>query len=136
MVNRLMYISVGLVLAILLSVAVLPGGAAAQSASRDISKTLSRLDNNPRYQGRILGTHLRQDGDQFLYEVRILRPDDRIILVYIDPKTGGVVGDSERSAQRPPRQRDGSNRRQNDNPGFSHGFSAPLLPGQQQNRRQ
>lgn len=75
-----------------------PEKAPAQDASREIAETLSRLKNNPRYRGRVLGTHLRRDGRDVLYEVRILRRrDDRVILVYIDPETGGVVGDSERS---------------------------------------
>ncbi len=73
-----------------------PAPAYAQGGSGDISLALSRLKNNPRYQGRILGTHLKRGSGQYLYEVRILRPDDRVILVYIDPETGGVVGDSER----------------------------------------
>lgn len=89
-----------------LAIACLPGGDAAwaQNAVRDISDSLSRLKNNPRYDGRVLGTHLRRDGSGYLYEVRILRRrDDRVILVYIDPETGGVVGDSERSARPPSR---------------------------------
>ena len=72
----------------------------AQSGSPEIAGALSRLKNNPRYQGRILGTHVKRNSGRLLYEVRILRPDDRVILVYIDPQTGGVVGDSERSKQR------------------------------------
>lgn len=84
-----------------------PGGGAAYAQSMgDISGTLSRLKNNPRYQGRILGTHIRQNRDGYVYEVRILRPDDRIILVYIDPQTGGVVGDSDRSRGRNTRNGD------------------------------
>ena len=79
--------------------------AAAQSRSPGLGASLSRLQNNPRYQGRILGTHVVRRQSRQLYEVRILRPDDRVILVYIDPKTGGVVGDSERN-------RAGKNRRQ------------------------
>lgn len=71
--------------------------AVAADNMRDLSGTLSRLKNNPRYQGRILGTHIKPNGNGFLYEVRILRRDDRVILVYIDPETGGVVGDSERT---------------------------------------
>ncbi len=67
----------------------------AQTGSPEISGALSRLKNNPRYRGRILGTHVKRDGGRYLYEVRILRPDDRVVLVYIDPQTGGVVGDSE-----------------------------------------
>lgn len=68
----------------------------AQSGTPEIAGALSRLKNNPRYQGRILGTHVKRDSGRLLYEVRILRPDDRVILVYIDPETGGVVGDSDR----------------------------------------
>lgn len=72
----------------------------AQSGSPEIAGALSRLKNNPRYQGRILGTHVKRNRGRLLYEVRILRPDDRVILVYIDPQTGGVVGDSERRQRR------------------------------------
>ena len=82
----------------------------AQSGPPEIAGALARLKNNPRYQGRILGTHAKPNGGRYLYEVRILRPDDRVILVYIDPQTGGVVGDSDRRQQRratnPPRPRD------------------------------
>jgi len=71
--------------------------AVAAENTRDLSGTLSRLKNNPRYQGRVLGTHIKRNNGGYLYEVRILRRDDRVILVYIDPETGGVVGDSERT---------------------------------------
>ncbi len=74
------------------------GEAMAAENPRELSAALSRLKNNPRYQGRILGTHIRRDNAGFQYEVRILRRDDRVILVYIDPETGGVIGDSERSS--------------------------------------
>ena len=86
---------------------------AAQGSSGDLGAALSRLKNNPRYQGRILGTHTVPKGDSFLYEVRILRRDDRVILVYIDPATGGVVGDSERQGARraTPQTRSNSTRR-------------------------
>ncbi len=74
-----------------------PGsGAAYAQPSGEIAGALSRLKNNPRYRGRILGVHVRQQRRGYVYEVRILRPDDRVILVYIDPATGGVIGDSER----------------------------------------
>ena len=66
----------------------------AQAGSGDLSGALSRLKSDPRYQGRILGTHIVSQSGRRVYEVRILRPDDRIILVYIDPRTGSVVGDS------------------------------------------
>ena len=72
----------------------------AQSGPPEIAGALSRLKNNSRYQGRILGTHVKETRGRYLYEVRILRPDDRVILVYIDPQTGGVVGDSDRRQQR------------------------------------
>jgi plasmid stabilization system protein ParE len=72
------------------------GPAVAQSRGGDLSASLQRLQNNPRYQGRIIGTQIRRTARGALYEVQILRPDDRVIVVYIDPATGGVVGDSQR----------------------------------------
>lgn len=72
------------------------GPAVAQSRGGDLSGSLERLQNNPRYQGRIIGTQIRRTERGALYEVQILRSDDRVIVVYIDPNTGGVVGDSER----------------------------------------
>ncbi len=96
-----------------LAVLAVPEPVAAQGASRDIAETLSRLKNNPRYRGRVLGTHIRRNGGKYLYEVRILRRDDRVILVYIDPETGGVVGDSERSGIRPSRPRRGVQKNRN-----------------------
>jgi uncharacterized membrane protein YkoI len=85
----------------LLCAAVPSERAMAQNGARDITASLSRLKNIPRYQGRVLGTHIKRDGERYLYEVRILRRDDRVILVYIDPETGGVVGDSISSNARP-----------------------------------
>jgi len=74
--------------------------AAAQSrGGGDLSSSLQRLQNNPRYRGRIIGTQIRHTEGGALYEVHILRPDDRVIVVYIDPATGGVVGDSERRSR-------------------------------------
>jgi len=70
--------------------------AVAQSRGGDLSSSLQRLQNNPRYQGRIIGTQIRRTERGALYEVQILRADDRVIVVYIDPTTGGVVGDSGR----------------------------------------
>ncbi|NKB47725.1 MAG: hypothetical protein GKS02_00020 [Alphaproteobacteria bacterium] len=69
--------------------------AAAQSRGGDLSGALDRLQGNPRYQGQIIGTQIRRTERGALYEVQILRRDDRVIVVYIDPATGGVVGDSE-----------------------------------------
>lgn len=70
--------------------------AAAQGNRSDLSGALNRLQGNPRYQGRIIGTQIRRTERGALYEVQILRSDDRVIVVYIDPATGGVVGDSEK----------------------------------------
>ncbi len=58
---------------------------------------IGALGKNPKYRGRVLGTHVFRTGparDSFLYEVRILTPDDRVILVYVDPATGQVVRDT------------------------------------------
>jgi len=77
----------------------------AQAGPGDLSGALSRLKSDPRYQGRILGTHIVSHSGRRVYEVRILRPDDRIILVYIDPRTGKVVGDSTSRKNRSTRQR-------------------------------
>ncbi len=74
--------------------------ALAQSDSRVLSDAISRLKNNSRYDGRVLGTHVRRTKNGYLYEVRILRRDDSVVIVYIDPQTGGVVGDSERGGKR------------------------------------
>lgn len=70
----------------------------------ELSKTLSRLANNPRYTGRVIGTHLRQSGKGYLYEIRILRPDDSIIVVLVSPQSGRVIRDSERKKQKPNRK--------------------------------
>jgi hypothetical protein len=99
----------------LLCAAVVSERAMAQNGARDITASLSRLKNIPRYQGRVLGTHIKRDGGRYLYEVRILRRDDRVILVYIDPETGGVVGDSLSSNARPTQRRNNQNRRPSNN---------------------
>ena len=70
-------------------------GATAYAESRfNLQKTLRRLETNPKYRGRVLGTRVVRTTGGELVEVRILRPDDRVIIVYIDPQTGGVVADS------------------------------------------
>ena len=117
---------VSLVLAAFVAAVPAPESAFAQGASRDIARTLDRLENNPRYRGRILGTHLRTIRGRTLYEVRILRRDDSIVLVYIDPQTGGVVGDSERGAGQ--RNLRAEPRSGGGDPGFSYGFTAPRQP--------
>ncbi len=63
--------------------------------SAELSNTLSRLASNPKYQGRVLGTHLRRSGKDYLYEIRILRPDDTVVIVFVNPQTGRVIRDSK-----------------------------------------
>lgn len=60
----------------------------------NLQESLRRLNANPRYRGKVLGTRVIRSSRGRLIEVRILRPNDRIILVFIDPRTGGVVGES------------------------------------------
>ena len=80
---------------ILAAMVTIAGAAAAQNdRTRPLSDLLSRLQRNSHYAGRIVGTHVIRPpsgGQAFLYEVRILAPDDRIIVVYLDPRTGAVV---------------------------------------------
>ncbi|MBO6783361.1 MAG: hypothetical protein JJ899_08855, partial [Alphaproteobacteria bacterium] len=61
--------------------------AGAQSRNGDISGALDRLGNNPRYRGEIIGTQIRQTARGPLFEVQVLRRDDSVIVVYIDPRT-------------------------------------------------
>ncbi len=68
--------------------------APAWGASADLQSTISRLKNNPYYRGRVLSTHIREFDGRTIFEVRILKKNDRIVIVYIDPETGGVIGDS------------------------------------------
>jgi len=69
-------------------------------SSVDISSSLARLQNIPQYQGRVLGTHLRRSNGGYVYEVRILRDNDTVIIVFISPQTGSVVGDSEQHVKK------------------------------------
>ena len=85
----------------------------AQSAPREILNSLSRLQNNPNYAGRVLSTQLRNSSRGPLYEVRILRSDDRVVIVYIDPRTGGVVGDTLRSGQKGKKNRNKGRKKKN-----------------------
>ena len=70
------------------------GGTAYAQQGFNLQRSIKRLKANPRYRGRVLGTRVVRTREGRLVEVRILRPNDRIIIVYIDPQTGGVVGDS------------------------------------------
>lgn len=76
--------------------ATVPGGVASAYAQNqfNLQKSLKRLKNNPKYRGKVLGTRLVSTNQGQLVEVRILKQNDKIIIVYINPKTGGVVGDS------------------------------------------
>ena len=68
----------------------------AQSDRGNLSDALDRLQESERYQGQIIGTQIRRTRSGAVYEVQILRDDDRVIVVYIDPATGEIVGDSRR----------------------------------------
>ena len=82
--------------------------AAAQNGrSMPLSQMLGELQRDARYAGRIIGAHTVRapdGGSAYLYEVRILSPDDRVIIVYLDPRTGAVVRNPDawlrRSGQR------------------------------------
>ncbi len=59
-----------------------------------LSDMLRQLQRDASYAGRIVGTHTvraRNGGSAYLYEVRILSPNDRVIIVHLDPDTGAVV---------------------------------------------
>jgi hypothetical protein len=69
------------------------GGAFAQNAP-DLFSILANLQRNPAFAGEVLTTqqyYPNPGSPRFLYEVRILRPDDSIVIVYIDPMTGQIV---------------------------------------------
>ena len=72
--------------------------AAQNDRSPPLSDLLRQLQRDSAYAGRIVGTHTVRSGDggsAFLYEVRILSPNDRIVIVYLDPGTGAVVRNPE-----------------------------------------
>lgn len=76
--------------AVLLSLSA--GSALAQAP--DLFSILAQLQRNPDYAGQVLTTqqyYPDPGSPSFLYEVRILRPDDRIVIVYIDPMSGRIV---------------------------------------------
>ena len=91
------------ILALTLCLAPVPAQAASasgtaavvQSGGPALSEALARLQRDPAYAGRVVGTHVLRapsGSGAFLYEVRILSPGDRIIIVYLDPDSGAVVG--------------------------------------------
>jgi hypothetical protein len=80
-------------LAALLTAAMLSIGSALAQAP-DLFTILSQLQRDPAFAGQVLTTqqfYPDPNSGYFLYEVRILRPDDRIIIVYIDPMSGQIV---------------------------------------------
>jgi len=76
------------------AVPVLGGSVAHAKQQFNLEKSLKRLKSNPKYRGKVLGVRVIRTSGRKLVEVRILKSNDKIILVYIDPETGGVVGDS------------------------------------------
>ena len=85
-------LDIAAILAALISIG---GPAAAQNdRSMPLSDMLRQLQRDSSYAGRIVGTHTvraHDGGAAYLYEVRILSPQDRVIIVYLDPRTGAVV---------------------------------------------
>jgi len=84
---------IGLLVGSVLAVAASVGAARAQNAP-DLFSILANLQRNPAFAGEVLTTqqyYPNPGSPRFLYEVRILRPDDTIIIVYIDPMTGQIV---------------------------------------------
>ncbi len=67
-----------------------------QAAPADLQASIAALKNNPQYRGKILSTNIRNKRGKAIFEVRILRKNDRIVIVYIDPKTGQIIGDTLR----------------------------------------
>ncbi len=70
-------------------------GAWAQSGQApSLYQILEQLQRNPAYMGQVLGAGVIQPyaiAAGFVYEVRILTPDDRIVVVLVDPWTGAVI---------------------------------------------
>lgn len=85
-------LAIGALVALLISIG---GTALAQNdRSMPLSEMLRQLQRNSAYAGRIVGTHTVRapnGGSAYLYEVRILSPNDRVVIVYLDPGTGAVV---------------------------------------------
>lgn len=83
----------------LVAMVTISGAAAAQNErSPTLSDLLRDLQRDSSYAGRIVGTHVvrpSSGGQKYLYEVRILAADDRIIIVHLDPRTGAVVRNPE-----------------------------------------
>ena len=90
----LMIRTLAVALCLLLSSLAVPALAQNDGGPPALFDALSRLQRNPAYAGRIVGTHIVRPpggGHAFLYEVRILSPGDRIVIVYLDPDSGAVV---------------------------------------------
>ena len=98
-------LAIATILALLIPIG---GPAVAQNdRSMRLSDMLRQLQRNDRYEGRIVGTHTVRapnGGSAYLYEVRILSSDDRVIIVYLDPRTGSVVRNPDAWLRRSGRQ--------------------------------
>ncbi len=86
------FLAMSALFALLMSIG---GVAVAQNdRSMPLSQMLRQLQRDSAYAGRIVGTHTVRapnGGSAYLYEVRILSPNDRVVIVYLDPRTGAVV---------------------------------------------
>jgi hypothetical protein len=72
----------------------------AHAGADQLQRAVSALQSLPKYSGKIIATHIRKRGREKVFEVRILRPNDTIVLVYIDPRSGEVLGDSVKSKKK------------------------------------
>lgn len=45
-----------------------------------------------RFNGRVVGQRLFEQGGRMVYELRILQPDGKVIVALYDAKTGRVIG--------------------------------------------
>lgn len=58
---------------------------------------LERLDRE--HPGQVLEVELEQDGDQWIYEVKLLQKDGQLVKIKLDARTATVLGSRTRSGQ-------------------------------------
>lgn len=91
----------------MVALAVLSGGVAAEAAPRgDHDRARSAVEAGevrpledilarirPSYPGRLLDARLRQRGPgSWLYDIRLLQPDGRVLALTVDARSGRVLG--------------------------------------------
>ncbi len=53
------------------------------------------------YPGRVLEVELERASGKWIYEIKILREDGRLLKLIIDAKTGGVLGEKKHKSKLP-----------------------------------